>query len=77
MKESSRNYLDRKYKVRAYKASGHQEVQGATVTDLRWLYGLNIVNDTGFRLFPYLFYFDPSDYSVQVSQLISSMLCAT
>ena len=70
------NLLDRKYDVKAYKTPGHQVVQGATATDLRRLYGLKIVNDTGFNLFPYLFYFEPSDYRIDVSQVISSMLCA-
>ncbi|EPS97164.1 hypothetical protein FOMPIDRAFT_1084745, partial [Fomitopsis schrenkii] len=38
--------------------------QAATITDLQALYGLKIVNDSGFDLFPYLFYFDPEDYSI-------------
>ena len=29
-------------------------------------YGIRIVNDSDYDLYPYLFYFDPSDYSVLV-----------
>ena len=36
------------------------------VRDANALYGLTIVNRSDQNLFPYLFYFDPSDYTIQV-----------
>ncbi|KAH9923545.1 caspase domain-containing protein [Fomitopsis serialis] len=40
-------------------------VQEAIITDMEPYYGLTLVNDTEHDLFPYVFYFDPNDYSVQ------------
>ena len=39
------------------------------VSDEEADYGIAIVNESGYDLFPYLFYFDPSDYSIQVGRL--------
>lgn len=61
------NFFARNHEVPAYKAFAGAVVQGATMNDLEALYGLKIVNDSSFDLFPYIFYFDPDDYSIQVS----------
>ena len=39
------------------------------VSDEEADYGIAIINKSGYDLFPYLFYFDPSDYSIQVGRL--------
>ncbi|KAI0731624.1 caspase domain-containing protein [Fomitopsis betulina] len=59
------NFFARNHEVPAYKAFAGAVVQGATMNDLEALYGLKIVNDSSFDLFPYIFYFDPDDYSIQ------------
>ncbi|KAI9461121.1 caspase domain-containing protein [Boletus coccyginus] len=41
------------------------ELREATITDLGPRYGFTLENHSEVDLFPYLFYFDPSDYSVQ------------
>ncbi|KAI9461117.1 hypothetical protein HD554DRAFT_2041491 [Boletus coccyginus] len=41
------------------------DVREATITDLGPRYGFTLENYSEVDLFPYLFYFDPSDYSVQ------------
>lgn len=41
-------------------------IQDAVISDLRWLYGLKLVNKSDQDLFPYVFYFDPSEYSIEV-----------
>ena len=64
------NYLGRNIEVPACKGFGHTVIQEAIVTDCMSLYGLKIVNDTSFDLFAYLFYFEPSDYSIQVSGVL-------
>ncbi|KZT70653.1 hypothetical protein DAEQUDRAFT_764523 [Daedalea quercina L-15889] len=40
-------------------------VQEAVITDMKPYYGLTLVNDSEFDLFPCVFYFDPNDYSIQ------------
>ena len=45
------------------------DVREATITDLDPRYGFTLENYSDVDLFPYLFYFDPSDYSVQVRSL--------
>ena len=62
------NFFSRNQEVPTYKAFGRTVMQGANMTDLQSLYGLKIVNDSSFDLYPYLFYFEPSDYSIQVSE---------
>ena len=42
------------------------DVKKAIITDLEPRYGFTLENFSGVDLFPYFFYFDPSDYSVQV-----------
>ncbi|KZT71635.1 hypothetical protein DAEQUDRAFT_736504 [Daedalea quercina L-15889] len=59
------NYFDRERKVEAYKAHGPVVVQEAVLTDLKPFYGVKIVNDSDCNLFPYLFYFDPTNYGIQ------------
>jgi hypothetical protein len=41
--------------------------QARIVLDVNALYGFTIVNHSNLDLFPYLFYFDPSNYSIEVS----------
>lgn len=41
-------------------------VKEAMITDLEARYGFTLENFSNIDLFPYIFYFDPSDYSVQV-----------
>jgi hypothetical protein len=43
-----------------------KEVKEAVISDMDAYYGLTLENHSQFRLFPYVFYFDPSDYSIQV-----------
>lgn len=38
--------------------------------EARTYYGFTVTNDSGRRLFPYLIYFDPSDYSIEVRCLL-------
>lgn len=45
-------------------------VRDAIITDLDPYYGLTLVNASDVDLFPYVFYFDPSDYSVQVCYIV-------
>ncbi|KAF8549359.1 hypothetical protein OG21DRAFT_606142 [Imleria badia] len=45
------------------------DVKEAVITDLEPRYGFTLENFSDVDLFPYLFYFDPSDYSVQVRPL--------
>ncbi|KAH9831963.1 caspase domain-containing protein [Rhodofomes roseus] len=40
-------------------------VQEAIITDMEPYYGLTLVNKSNHDLFPYVFYFDPNEYSVQ------------
>jgi len=48
------------------------DVREATIMDLDPRYGFTLENHSDVDLFPYLFYFDPSDYSVQV-RLLSAL----
>lgn len=41
----------------------------------RVFYGLTVTNKSGRNLFPYLVYFDPSDYSIQVRSLADMASC--
>ncbi|PCH38915.1 hypothetical protein WOLCODRAFT_128800 [Wolfiporia cocos MD-104 SS10] len=40
-------------------------IKEAVVTDMDPFYGLTLVNNSDQDLYPYVFYFDPSDYSIQ------------
>ena len=42
------------------------DVKEAVITDLEARYGFTLENYSDVDLFPYFFYFDPSDYSIQV-----------
>ncbi|KAI0946425.1 hypothetical protein AcW1_009891 [Taiwanofungus camphoratus] len=42
-----------------------KEVKEAVIYDLESYYGLTLENYSDYDLFPYVFYFDPSDYSIQ------------
>ena len=44
-------------------------VKEAIITNMDPYYGLTLVNASDVDLFPYVFYFDPNDYSVQVSYI--------
>ena len=41
-------------------------VKHAIVTDMNPYYGLTLINTSNFDLYPYVFYFDPGDCSVEV-----------
>ncbi|KZT03689.1 uncharacterized protein LAESUDRAFT_761780 [Laetiporus sulphureus 93-53] len=43
-----------------------ENVKEAILTDFSPFYGLTLVNNTDYDLYPYVLYFDPSDYSIQV-----------
>ena len=45
------------------------DVKEVVITDLESRYSFTLENTSDVDLFPYLFYFDPSDYSIQVRQL--------
>jgi hypothetical protein len=47
-------------------AVDHENIVCATSDDYDLFYGLRVTNNSGRHLFPYLVYFDPSDYSIQV-----------
>jgi len=47
----------------------------ASVDCKRVFYGLSVKNYSGYNLFPYLIYFDPSDYSMQVMSLYLHVTC--
>ncbi|KZT03693.1 uncharacterized protein LAESUDRAFT_331738 [Laetiporus sulphureus 93-53] len=42
------------------------DVKEALITDMSTFYGVTLVNRSKHDLYPYVFYFDPSDYSIQV-----------
>ncbi|TFY57466.1 hypothetical protein EVJ58_g7003 [Rhodofomes roseus] len=63
--DETRNYFGGEHRVPAYKAHGPAVVQEAVLTEFEPFYGLKVVNDSDYDLFPYLFYFDPSDYSIE------------
>lgn len=44
-------------------------IKEAVITDMDPYYGLTLSNASDVDLFPYVFYFDPNDYSVQVSDV--------
>ena len=43
------------------------KVKEARVHDLTKYYGVTLINNSTFDLYPYVFYFDPSTYGIQVS----------
>ena len=47
------------------------DVKAAVITDLKPRYSLTLENFSEVDLFPYFFYFDPSDYSVQVRSFLT------
>jgi hypothetical protein len=58
-------------------AYGVKEVKEAVVCDMDAFYGLTLGNNSTFDLFPYVFYLDPSDYSIQVRMLLSTTVTQT
>ncbi|KZT71646.1 hypothetical protein DAEQUDRAFT_90987 [Daedalea quercina L-15889] len=59
------NYISRERTVAKYKTYRETVMREAYLTDLEASYGIKIVNNSGRHLYPYLFYFDPTDYSIE------------
>ncbi|KAH9932499.1 uncharacterized protein B0H18DRAFT_952237 [Fomitopsis serialis] len=62
------NLFHGEHQVKAYKAHGPAVLQEAVLTDFESHYGMKIVNDSDYDLFPYIFNFDPNDYSIQLTK---------
>lgn len=43
---------------------GTNEIKEAVIADMKPYYGLTLINNSKYDLFPYVFYFDPRDYSI-------------
>lgn len=55
------------YPLSTYKVPG--TVKEARICDTAPYYGLTLINDTEYDLFPYVLYFDPSTYAIHVRDL--------